>query len=92
MNRQVMESESTKEALPFLRSLDASMSPQLQMNPSTLHTPAGDMRTVRPSRTVKKKNSAGSHQAWASGMFAALRVMEGVNSVFAAVVRGLAQV
>merc|ERR1719201_3298809 len=25
MNRQVMESESTKEALPFLRSLDASM-------------------------------------------------------------------
>jgi hypothetical protein len=26
MNRQVLESESTKEALPFLRSLDASMS------------------------------------------------------------------
>merc|ERR1719387_401628 len=25
MNRQVMESESTKEALPFLRSLEASM-------------------------------------------------------------------
>ena len=31
-------------------------------------------------------------QAWASGMFAALRVVEGANSVFAAVLRGLAQV
>ena len=31
-------------------------------------------------------------QAWASGMFAALRVVEGANAVFAAVLRGLAQV